>query len=185
MALDRDELAARCYLAIITPFEGCAPVEDFDYEVLSDTATKAADALLSRLAPAPSPSLAPSPSPAASPAPYVPRVGDVVGIDGVAEYGETRVVTKIDGDVFYVRLNTSGEMICRHAMDLSMLTYLRPATPAERAAAGLPVDEAPVSDGEACIAWLKSEGWSVSSNAIAAWNEATRRARVAAKGGVA
>lgn len=58
--------------------------------------------------------------------------------------------------------------------------YLRPATASELAAAGLPPAEAPVSDGDACVAWLKGEGWSVSSDAIAAWNEATRRARAAA-----
>jgi len=85
------------------------------------------------------PCAAPAPSPAASPAPYVPKVGDVVGIDFGKEYGATRVVTKVDGDdVSYVRLNTIGAVICRHAMKSSLLTYLRPATAAERAAAGLP-----------------------------------------------
>lgn len=72
MNLSRDELAARCYLRLLTPQEDTGSVEDWDYDVLSATAVKAADALLSALAVPPSVA-APVPSPC------VADVGGTVG----------------------------------------------------------------------------------------------------------
>jgi len=138
--LDRDELAARVLVAGMSG--GCTG----SAASIAGDAVALADALIAALVPvAPAsgaPLAAPSPSPAATPAAWVPSVGDVVGIDGGKGYGETRVVTKIDGSaVSYVRLNTSCGVIYGHTTDVSNLTYLRRATSSERAAAGLPVDE--------------------------------------------
>ena len=128
MGLDRNELAARFAVALAGR-EGCA--------VAASEAVAYTDALLAALSPAPVPAATvPTPSLPS----YAPKVGDVVGIDGGKEYGETRVVTAVDGvNVKYTALTKSG---CPwlHERPASLLQYIRPATASERAAAGLAED---------------------------------------------
>lgn len=138
--LDREELAARLAVAL------AGRSDQFSSISLADDAVTATDALLARLA-APVADAAPRPEwvpnagdeyvatvvSTASPAPYVPKVGDVVrhSSDGPSEWGVVVCV-------FY-----DGAPKVAYSRDLSAIspadgwTYIRPATPAERVAAGL------------------------------------------------
>ena len=201
MSLDRDELAARFLASLLTKDNG-APRQ------LADFALECADALLSRLsAPSPVKCEAPEspatyvPTPAKSgAAAYVPQVGDVVALApnpfvsatdhrdsyGAHLYRVVRAQVDSDGCVECVRVDgrdtTSPCWISPGAM--------RPASASERAAAGLPVDEAPAFDeaNEGHAAWAAHRE-ATSSGAMkpgqwapycAGW---LARARVAAKGG--
>lgn len=86
-----------------------------------------------------------APSPAASPAPYVPKVGDVVKhtteTDKTATADSVRVVVSTDPLRWvYVGGDANGEW-CEPKGWEDEVRFVRPATPAERAAAGLLVDE--------------------------------------------
>jgi hypothetical protein len=109
--------------------------------VVATNAVAMADALLAALASKPA-----APPPAAAPVAYVPKVGDVVrvGDDALHEYLITR-----DGAAWGRELPVQDRFDVGNL--IGPLTYLRPATPAERAAAGLsvePTPEAPDARGE-------------------------------------
>lgn len=142
----RDELAARCYLALLTPTSATSPVEEWDYGALATLGIKAADALLSALA-------VPPAAPAPSPTSYVPRVGDVVALtvddvtDGPLPYRDSlgahlyrvnRALRDDNGCLECVRVDGRDTTIPCYISSGAM----RPATASERKAAGLPVDEA-------------------------------------------
>ena len=127
--LDRDELAAR--LAVGAYAHAHEYASD-SRESIADAAVKMADALLSAL----------SPPASVAPAPYVPNAGDVVSLS--IDTGCVRTRVAISGEEYVLLLGTaSGGTFPFRNFGLSKFTYLRPATPAEREAAGLPATPAP------------------------------------------
>lgn len=70
--------------------------------------------------------------------PYEPKVGDVVGyFEDCEDCGDPRVVKALDGKyarIVYAGCKAEASLMVKH------MTFIRPATPAERAAAGLPAE---------------------------------------------
>lgn len=152
MRLDRDELAARFAVAVYGDGNPTGTRED-----IADCAVKMADALLARLRPA-----AP---PETTPAAYVPKDGDVV------TWGACACVYEVSGpaESGYVLVKPRDKRWpCVSPTYVSVWNdSLRPATPAERAAAGLPPAEAPAVDRVALAKEIRSaqvdsdgSGWS-------------------------
>ena len=138
MVLDRDELAARCLVAML----GSDDNEWGSVGGAARMAVEAADALLARLRP-----VAPaSGAPLAAATPWVPSVGDVVKhvseSDETALKGQIRVVVSTSPLRWvYVEDGKAcgSNEPCGWVDDVR---FVRPATSSERAAAGLPPAEA-------------------------------------------
>ncbi len=175
MGLDRDDLAARNMVAAIRTLDAEVRVPP----TLADFAVECADALIARLRPAtvapvadaaPAPSAAPPAAP--SPAAYVPNVGDVV--HGL--YGDDTL-----GRITYVAPNgTMGRAtgFGRNQIPDSFVAFttdIRPATAAERTAAGLdaPASPAPAVDREG-LAGVMRAAW---YDEEAPWDEARPRVK--------
>jgi len=139
VALDRDDLAARCLVALLPDVEyGSEPVE------AANAAVDLADALLARLASS-------APVAAASRAAYVPKVGDVVRWRDQTYPEQEFVVVRSDDDRgggFAISTIRNDELPNTHFNNGPDVIYIRPATPTERAAAGLDAPPAPPVDRE-------------------------------------
>lgn len=71
--------------------------------------------------------------------PYEPKVGDVVGyFEDCVDDRNSRIVKALDGEYARIAYAYGGEA----SLMVKHMTFLRPATPAERAAAGLPPEPA-------------------------------------------
>ena len=111
------------------------------------------------------PCAAPSPAPAATPAAWVPSVGDVVHYvtDEPGQYD--RVVVAVDAlGQTTMRGVKWPEMVTFGTAASGLYRFLRRATSAERAAAGLPVDESATEcdeDAERKAAWTR---WKMAEN---------------------
>lgn len=69
--------------------------------------------------------------------PYEPKVGDVVGyFEDCEDCGNSRIVKALDGEYARIAYAYGGEA----SLMVKYMTFIRPATPAERAAAGLPAE---------------------------------------------
>ena len=152
--IQRDELAARCLVAMLAPLDGDGDPTTWNHDALAGAAVECADALLSRLsAPSSPPSCdAPEspatyvPTPAKSgAAAYVPQVGDVVEFSDFVEKPNARgVVVEIakddDGYPPYAKIVKGGESpnASKWHRFFRDVTFVSKATPAELAAAGLP-----------------------------------------------
>ena len=122
MTLSRDELAAR--FAVVA--YGAPDVGEITQDDLAKHAVTMADALLAAL----------SPPVAVAPATYVPKVGDVVRFSPLPhDYIVTRLSPSLGG-----KFNDDGWRDWYGGDAPYGCAYLRPATAAERAAAGLPVE---------------------------------------------
>lgn len=131
MSLGRDELAHAYHMRLLETYP-------HNPEVAVRRAIQHADALLEALSSKP----ALAPPPAAAPVAYVPRPGDVIAwkweTDTEAEATYVRVVAGHDRWVGVASGAIHDDL--RDEPIGGGARYLRPATPAERAAAGLPVE---------------------------------------------
>ena len=80
-------------------------------------------------------------APKSEAAKYAPRVGDVVRYDDT-NAGDEMIVSRIEGGITYWRYLRVRGGTDISSFQPSALRFIRPATPAERAAAGLPSPEA-------------------------------------------
>jgi hypothetical protein len=142
-SLDRAEVALRFAVALATPGDSNVPYSEWNHGEIVRVGFMFADAFAEESARRSFTALTPPVAPKSEAAKYVPKVGDVVRF---VVYGAT------NGDGVVVAIQREGVASIRlfgesvHALTWGRyfkdLAYLRPATPAERAAAGLPSPEA-------------------------------------------
>ena len=149
MTLDRAEVSLALYPTLLTAYA-------HDPETAARRAVQHADQLLLALTP---PVAGPCPgedarddaearkriaapvAPKSEAAKYEPRVGDVVRYDDT-NAGDEMIVSRIEGGITYWRYLRVRGGADISSFQPSALRFIRPATPAERAAAGLPSPEA-------------------------------------------